>query len=230
MPKDPALLWYWSDWRGGTGTFTRHLKGCYMDLLDAQFNSGPLSLEEIRTVLGADFGQAWPTLQKKFTLTDSGLYYNERMEFEKDKRKKFTESRRQNLSHKKPPQVDDHMTNRMGNHMDNENEKGNKEGGMGETIEPIGIDHVAKIAGEVWGNRRWVENVCMGQQLTPEALQKWMAQFNASICNDKMPGFSSANYQKLFGGWLNKQKSKGYSLNSQVGPGSGAPPVKKIAP
>src|SRR5688572_2070648 len=69
MAKDPACLFYWGDWQGGTITFSRHLKGCYMDLLTAQFNNGPLSLDEIRTVLGSDFGQHWPTLQKKFEVT-----------------------------------------------------------------------------------------------------------------------------------------------------------------
>lgn len=129
MAKDPALLWYWSDWRGGTGTFTRHLKGCYMDLLDAQFNSGPLSIDEIRIVLGADFGQVWPTLQKKFTVTDTGLFYNKRMEEEKEKRRKFTESRRNNLaSQKKIPHMDNHMNDHKGDHMENANANKNING------------------------------------------------------------------------------------------------------
>jgi hypothetical protein len=53
----------------------------------------------------------------------------------------------------------------------------------------------------------------MGNQLKPDDLQKWMAQFNASICNDVMPDFSESKYKKLFGGWLNRQKAKGYTLS-----------------
>ena len=124
MAKDPAVLWYWNDWQGGTATFTRHLKGCYIDLLHAQFNSGRLSLAEIKTVLGADFGQSWPTLQKKFMTDDRGLFYNQRMEIEKEKRKKFTEGRAKNLSSKKSPHMDAHMVYDMGSHMDNENGNG----------------------------------------------------------------------------------------------------------
>ena len=90
MAKDPAILWYWSDWFGGTMTLSRHLKGCYMDILYAQFNSGPLSLEEIKIVLGSDFGPAWPAIQKKFKQTDTGLFFNERMEAEKQKRIEFS--------------------------------------------------------------------------------------------------------------------------------------------
>lgn len=95
MAKDPALLWYFNDWTGGTVTLSRHVKGCYIDLLAAQFNSGPLSLDEIKTVLGSDFGPSWPALQKKFAKDDNGCYYNVRLQEEKDKRVNYTNSRRQ---------------------------------------------------------------------------------------------------------------------------------------
>lgn len=110
MAKDPATLWYWNDWAGGTITLARHLKGCYMDLLNAQFNSGRLSLDEIRTVLGSDFGSSWPTLQKKFKQDNQGLFFNDRAEKEKNKRSSYTESRRNNF--KSVPKTDIlHMEN-----------------------------------------------------------------------------------------------------------------------
>lgn len=122
MAKDPAMLWYWSDWHSGTTTFSRFMKGCYMDVLHAQFNSGRLTLEEIKTVLGSDFGQAWPTLQKKFVVDDTGKYFNERLELEKNKRAAFTASRRKNLEsiHMKD-HTDDHTDSRMENVNDNGN-------------------------------------------------------------------------------------------------------------
>lgn len=88
MPKDPAVLFYFDHWRGGTMTMTRHLKGCYIDLLDAQFNQGHLSLEEIRIVLGNDFA-VWGSLSKKFAVDEAGKYFNERLQLEQEKRKKF---------------------------------------------------------------------------------------------------------------------------------------------
>lgn len=96
--KDPALLWYFSDWFSGTATLTRHHKGAYMDLLSVQFNQGKLTLDEIKTVLGSDFGSSWPALQKKFKFEDN-LYFNERLQQEKDKRANYTESRRKNAKH-----------------------------------------------------------------------------------------------------------------------------------
>jgi len=116
MGKDPAVLWYFNDWAGGTSTLSRFLKGCYIDLLYAQFNSGHLSLDEIKTVLGSDFGAAWPTIQKKFVKDDNGLYYNERLVFELDKRKSYTKSRRKNL-------MGDHMENANGNEIEKRKKK-----------------------------------------------------------------------------------------------------------
>lgn len=95
MAKDPAMLWYWSDWHSGTALLSRFLKGAYMDILHAQFNNGRLSLEDIKTVLGSDFGSCWPALQKKFAKDQHGLFFNERLEQEKLKREAFSESRRQ---------------------------------------------------------------------------------------------------------------------------------------
>jgi len=117
MAKDPAILWYWGDWVGGTMTLSRHLKGCYIDLLCAQFNNGPLSTDEIKTVLGTDFGSAWPAIQKKFERDESGRFFNRRLQEEKDKRMRYSESRRLNRIH---------MNNHMYEHMDNENENKNE--------------------------------------------------------------------------------------------------------
>lgn len=98
----PAVNWFFNDWQGGTMVLTRHQKGCYMDLLTAQFNHGHLSMDAIRTVLGSDFGQAWPALQKKFKTDTDGLYYNDRLEKEINKRKKYSKSQSERRSGKSP--------------------------------------------------------------------------------------------------------------------------------
>lgn len=90
MAKDPAILWYWNDWNGGTITLSRYAKGCYMDLLHAQFNNGHLSDAEVRTVLGQDYGQYWPLLSKKFAMDSDGNYYNSRLNEEIARRKNFS--------------------------------------------------------------------------------------------------------------------------------------------
>lgn len=106
--KDPAFLFYPGDWVGGTLLLNRAQKGAYMDILIAQFNNGPLTLEEIKTLLGADFGH-WNSLSKKFTFMD-GRYTNERLEIEKNKRSAYTSSRRNNAKH-----MHEHMEDRNRN-------------------------------------------------------------------------------------------------------------------
>src|SRR5262245_46729682 len=115
MAKDPAVLWYFGDWFSGTSLMTRFLKGCYMDLLHAQFTHGHLSLEEIRTCLGSDFGTSWPTLQKKFKQDEKGLFFNERLELEKNRRQNFVASRSNGKSGRKKSYDKSHEIH-MNNH------------------------------------------------------------------------------------------------------------------
>jgi hypothetical protein len=131
-----------------------------MDLLHAQFNSGHLSLEEIKTVLGSDFGAAWPALQKKFKVDDTGKFFNERCEEEQIKRANFTASRRKNLeSIHMDTHTDLHMHNHMENRDRNKNhlkEKSRKKDSRGtETPVPIPFESPAFIqAWSEWNEYR----------------------------------------------------------------------------
>lgn len=177
MAKDPAFLFYPNDWTGGTVILSRHLKGCYIDLLIAQFNHGSLSLEEIRTVLGTDFS-AWNTLQKKFAQDATGKFFNERLQSEIEKRKAFTDKQKLNGSKggrpKNPslnPTINPNQTNKED---ENGNENGvGKQGGAGgiayRATEPpsiamvqelfVGHGLTAEDGEEHWrsvnGNRGW---------------------------------------------------------------------------
>lgn len=147
MAKDPAFLFYPGDWLGGTMLLTRHQKGCYIDLLMAQFNSGPLSLDQIKTVLGQD--QAiWTVLREKFVTDNNGRFFNEKMATEIEKRKGFVKSRSNNKAGRKKTHVESYDKSndlKMKLHMENENENRNKtekkeEGvGEGEQVEASGL-------------------------------------------------------------------------------------------
>lgn len=121
MGKDPAFLFYPGDWLGGTITFNRSHKGAYMDLLMAQFNNGHMSIEDVKIVLGEDFNLMWKNkLKAKFIQDESGNFFNEKLEFEINRRKRFTESRKKNLS-KETTHKGTHMKPRMENGNENEN-------------------------------------------------------------------------------------------------------------
>lgn len=117
--------------------FSRAHKGAYMDLLMTQFNFGHLSLDDVKTVLGADFDSMWESrLSAKFSVDDNGLFFNKRLEDEKNKRIGFTESRRKNLDKQDThmeqhmdthmeSHMEHHMEHHMGTHMENENKDKN---------------------------------------------------------------------------------------------------------
>src|SRR5688572_6018561 len=125
MAKVPAFLFYPNDWLGGTLGLTRHQKGCYIDLLVAQFNRGPLSLETIKTVLGQDYS-SWAVLSSKFKQDTEGCFYNERLATEIVKRKQFSQSRRDNAKKRydKPASADTSVEH-MHPHMEDRNRDDN---------------------------------------------------------------------------------------------------------
>lgn len=97
MTKTDAILWFFSDWNGGTLLLTRPQKGAYMDLLSAQFHNGHLSPEAIHSILAADYEKMWPVLRKKFLEDLNGNFYNRRLEEEMNRRTKYVKSRQLNL-------------------------------------------------------------------------------------------------------------------------------------
>jgi hypothetical protein len=111
MAKDPAVLFYTSDFLTGCALMSMAQRGKYITLLCLQHQQGHLSEEDMLDVCGAHDPKIW----KKFKQDEDGLYYNERMDQESNKRKKFVESRQNNLKKNKTP--DNHMETHMAFHM-----------------------------------------------------------------------------------------------------------------
>lgn len=103
MGKDPAFLFYYQDFAYGTRKMSFEEKGCYIELLCEQADIGHLSLTDIQRSLKNSF-PIWDAICSKFIKDKDGLFYNEVLEQHISKRKKFTQSRLNNLH--------------MGNHMD----------------------------------------------------------------------------------------------------------------
>lgn len=97
-----------------------------------------------------------------------------------------------------------------------------------ESGEIVGTDLAVSTAKKVWEDQKWREQTCMAHYLKEEDLKRWMAQFNASVANDIFLNFDELRYKKLFGGWLNKQKSKGYDLGGK--PKTDAPTLRTLNP
>lgn len=94
MAKDPAFLFYSSDFLSGTLTMPMEERGQYITLLAVMHQCGRLTIEEMETVLHKP---ALPGVLRKFKKDSENKYYNERLEAEKSKRGVFVESRRKSL-------------------------------------------------------------------------------------------------------------------------------------
>jgi hypothetical protein len=114
--KDPAFLFYSGDFIAGVSEMTMEERGQYITLLCFQHNKGHLSLEFINRVT--------PGLSEyvfsKFVKDNEGLFYNERLDYETQKRKKYSESRSNNRKGK--PKDIINICESYDNHMENENE------------------------------------------------------------------------------------------------------------
>lgn len=92
--KDPAFLFYHHDFLIGTEFLSAEETGLYIRILCHLADKGRLSLEHMQSICkGYAFTQ---NLKDKFLQDPEGLYYNERLRKEVEKRQLYSESRRKN--------------------------------------------------------------------------------------------------------------------------------------
>ncbi len=118
MSKDPAFLFYSSDFLTGTLLMSMEQKGKFITLLCIQHQKGHLSEKDMLHICGSYDEDVFTKFQKD----EQGKFYNIRLEEEVDKRKAYSESRRNNR--KKKEDVNNTSLSYV-EHMENENENEN---------------------------------------------------------------------------------------------------------
>lgn len=118
MSKDPAVLFYTSDFLSGTSFFTDEECGQYIRLLCQQHQLGYIPESHLLKICGS----LQSPVAIKFIKDENGNYINERMKIETDKRKAFSESRRKNVEkrYRKSTLVPTYVST-SDLHMENEN-------------------------------------------------------------------------------------------------------------
>jgi uncharacterized protein YdaU (DUF1376 family) len=202
MAKDPAFLFYPGDYVSGTMGMTFEEKGAYMDLLMLQFNRGHMNTHMIQHTVG----HLWDQVKCKFIQDDEGLWYNVRLDIEKDKRKTFTESRRNNIKSKNKATLDTsyetHMNSHMKPHMENVNININKDLNNNKSrcsfeqafeymATRIGVDQ-AKIEAEKFVN--YYES--NGWKVGKNPMKSWTHAVNNWINNAKLYAKGTTNNQR----------------------------------
>lgn len=105
MAKDPAFLLYTSDFLTGTMLMTDEQVGKYIRLMCYEHQHGRLSEQDMLKICKTHDEDVF----SKFHVDESGMYFNERLEFEANRRRAYSESRRKNRNSSKT--CEEHMKN-----------------------------------------------------------------------------------------------------------------------
>lgn len=125
MSKDPAVLFYTSDFLTGTSRLTDEQCGQYIRALCSQHQEGHFEKEELLQLLKSYDNRVW----SKFVQDSEGKFFNSRMEIEINKRIEFCNSRsHKGLSGRKSKKENNHtisIRKSIGNLIDNDNDNDN---------------------------------------------------------------------------------------------------------
>ena len=227
--KDPAFLFYASDFMMGTTFFSNEQVGKYIRLLCVQHqHGGMIDKNSFCSLVGDD-----PMIRSKFVECEHG-FYNERLAQEMERRQKksgnISKAAKETWEKRKLDKEADTIVIQSYNNGNGivirpENEDENEI-----VLEEIGSEKIREIANEVWKDQIWKEQICMGLSINMEELKKWLAQFNSSIASDNIPGFNSSKYKKMSRGWITAQKSKGVKVETGNQRTSSAPTLTYLKP
>lgn len=118
MAKDPAFLFYYQDFLVGTDEFTNEQVGAYIRCLCIQAAKGGIS--ENHMIKICESQSIHEIIIKKFVwFPEEGVFRNDRLSEEIEKRKKYCESRGNNKKGKKHVKI---ISKSYDSHMEDENE------------------------------------------------------------------------------------------------------------
>ena len=144
MAKDPAVLFYTSDFLSGTFTMTLDEKGAYITLLCLQHQKGKLTDRDLHMY------KNMTEVMSKFVQMEDGFYYNLKMKECAEKRKAYSESRRTNRLKKNTSKQNisktydkdiKNISKTYVKHMENENENEN----INETVTETEVAILSKL-------------------------------------------------------------------------------------
>lgn len=203
--KDPAFLFYPGDWLSGTIGMTFEEKGAYFELLMVQFSRGHMSNDLCTQVVG----KLWDKVKFKFNQDDEGLWYNERLDIEKNRRKRFVDSRNNNKKgtnqHKSETHVKAHTSGHMTSHMENRNINIDLNNNINESVKILGekSDLYLTIRPETLGSIKYringedglneIYQINMSHISRPEFKRKFLIDRNGKVYNSFQHLFNDFN-------------------------------------
>ena len=193
MAKDPAFLFYPGDWLGGTMGMSLEEKGAYLELLVMQWNSGRITDAAAKRLVGE---QLWHKLSHKFSADGNGLF-NQRLEHEKQKRKKHSE--KQSINAKKRWSGGNATALPLEAENENKIENENKDRGSGE-----GLTYDAEKS--ILANTVWFEQICMTRAKSLTAGKEALRKFHLYLEENSKYPRTKKSVQAGFEKWLMNEK------------------------
>jgi hypothetical protein len=137
MAKDPAFLFYTSDFLTGTLTMSDEQVGRYIRLLCLQHQKYELTEKDMLFICKSYDEDIYSKFKK-----EDGKFYNERLREESIKRSKYSESRRNNKLKKK---ISSTYVQHMENENENINDNINNNNGKKSKFKPPTLEQVSKF-------------------------------------------------------------------------------------
>lgn len=208
MSKDPAVLFYTSDFISGTITMTDEQRGKYILLLCIQHQKGYLTEKDMMNICKIYDIDIWEKFVK-----DGDLFYNVRMRVESEKRTKYAESRRNNRTKKETIETDmNNICESYVPHMENENENINT---IDNSLDNSNNNKINNI--KTWKNDFNIYldelNFIYDNLILDREFIRQQEEFNPNI--DILLSLKKAytNYWATQEGWKHKKKQKAATIN-----------------
>jgi uncharacterized protein YdaU (DUF1376 family) len=166
MAKDPAFLFYTSDFLSGISDLTMEERGQYITLLCLQHQKGRLSEKTIRLSVGS----VSVDVIAKFQKDDAGNFFNKRLDEESLKRDKFLNSRILNGSKGGRPKANGYPNAKPKNNLPEDiNENRNE------------IENWDSVRTNFLNAYEWKEDFCRKKGITMTGLEIMIKQFVADV-------------------------------------------------
>ncbi|QYJ68913.1 YdaU family protein [Flavobacterium litorale] len=163
--KDPAFPFYAQDFLVGTMHMTCEQTGAYIKLLAYQWVNLGIPKQRIGIIIGTGWENIWLSIRDKFT-ERNGIYYNQRLEDEREKRARFKQKQSENgkkggRPKKNPtPTQQKPLENESEDEKENDSSYENEKEGTGEktsVIHPYPTEAFAQ-QWQLWKNYRATEH------------------------------------------------------------------------
>jgi hypothetical protein len=223
MAKDPAFLFYSSDFLNGVADLTMEERGQFITLLCLQHQKGTLTDKTIRLSLGS----VSVDVLSKFTKDKDGNFFNERLSEEIEKRIQFTESRRNNGSkggrpknNTKPLGLAKHNLMEDVNENENEDININKSKCTFEEVYEYMAIRIGKENAKLEAEKFVNYYTSNGWKVGKNPMKSWSAAANNWITNTKQYAKGTTNNQrKLDKNELENLKNYNFIYSTSYGAG-----------